>query len=140
MKPLDRDIRALRARIVEAERQLAILERAQRELIETVAVEHEALHDSKSTNIVPNMQVPNLEKYARRGRPLEAKHPFPNALQARGMTVTAWAENHGYDRARVKSWFAVGDGGRRIPRDVAESIEKELGIPATLKTWKNGIA
>jgi hypothetical protein len=33
-----------------------------------------------------------------------------------------------------------GSGGRRIPRDVAEAIEKELGIPATARTWKNGIA
>ena len=123
--------------------------RAEKLRVELAATEREimlleelVLHDSNSTNIVPNMQPRTSEKPARRGRPLETKHPFPRKLTQLKppMTVTAWAERHGYDRARVKSWYAEGDGGRSIPRDIAESIEKELGIPATRSTWKNGIA
>jgi len=98
------------------------------------------LHEEDSTNIVPNMQAQIAAKRSRRGRPLEVSHPFPMELEKRGLTVTFWAKKHNHDRARVKSWFAVGDGGRRIPRAIAEAIEKELGVPATLRTWKNGIA
>jgi hypothetical protein len=80
-----------------------------------------------------------LVRRSRPGRPLEATHPFPLALEANGLTVTAWAKKHRVDRAVVKGWFAEGDGGRRIPREWANRIETELGIPATLATWKNGI-
>ena len=99
-----------------------------------------ALHSGDSAIIVPNMQAQTQVRHERRGRPTETKHPFPRALEARGITVTEWADKHGHSRGRVKSWFMTGSGGRRIPRDVAEAIEKELGIPATARTWKNGIA
>jgi hypothetical protein len=138
----------LAAQLAAEDAALEALLRAQRELIEAVG-EYQRLHEPKRTNIVPNVQAPiAAAKHSRRGRPLEAKHPFPRALEAAGMTVSAWALKHGHDRARVKSWFAEGDGGRRIPRDVAEAIEKEMGVdakkrplvPATLATWKNGIS
>ena len=122
-----------------ADAKLAILLRAQAELIDAVVAER--LHLEDRTNIVPNMQVPISEpRRSRRGRPRETTHPFPKALEAKGMTVTAWAAKHGHDRVRVKSWFAEGSGGRRIPREEAERIEKELGVPATIRTWKNGIS
>jgi hypothetical protein len=98
------------------------------------------LHENERAIIVPNMQAPTAVRHDRPGRPTETKHPFPKALATRGLTVTEWAAKHGHNRGRVKSWFMPGSGGRRIPRDVAEAIEKELGIPATARTWKNGIA
>jgi hypothetical protein len=72
------------------------------------------------------------------------KHPFVRALYEhpdprRRMTVTAWAEAHGFKVPSVGSWFAKGKGARRIPMAAALLIEKELGVPATLAVWKNGI-
>jgi len=103
----------------------------------------EGLHPkSVRTNIAPNMQ-PHTEpaRRNRRGRPTVAKHPFPQALERHvpPLTLTAWAKKHRVEREVAKSWFASGDGGRRIPREMAEKIEAELGVPATLAVWKNGI-
>ena len=73
------------------------------------------------------------------GRPLETEHPFPQALKAKNITVTEWAGAHKVGRSRVKSWFLDGDGGRPIPRKFADDIAREFGVPATARTWRNGI-
>ena len=72
----------------------------------------------------------------REGAP-SLEHPFTRALHSKGMTITEWAENHGLDRGTVKFWYIAG--GRKIPRKWADVIAKELGVPATARTWKNGI-
>lgn len=73
------------------------------------------------------------------GRKIVSRHPFPRALKAADVSVTEWAKKHGVSRSAAKSWFLDGDGGRPIPRALAEGIEREFGVPATAKTWKNGI-
>jgi len=129
LSDIDRAIADEEARIMKAQARLVAL-RALREV----------LHSEQGTNTVPNMQAATESaRRSRPGRPLTAKHPFPVALEAKGSTVTAWAKRHRLDRAVVKAWFAKGDGGRRIPRDMADKIEAELGVPATLAIWKNGI-
>lgn len=72
----------------------------------------------------------------REGRPT-LEHPFTRALHGQGMTVTEWAAKHDVDRGTVKFWYIPG--GRKIPRKMADLIQRELGVPATAKTWKNGI-
>ncbi|MEP6652068.1 MAG: hypothetical protein ABJA82_01850 [Myxococcales bacterium] len=88
-----------------------------------------------------------LAASSRAGRPLVSEHLFPRTLKAHGSDVEKWAREKGLPIKRVRSWFASGDGARRIPRDIAESIEREFGadqagvpvLPATLFTWPNGI-
>lgn len=70
------------------------------------------------------------------GRP-SLEHPFTRALHAKGLTITEWAAKHDVDRGTVKFWYM--SGGRKIPRAMADLIQRELGVPATAKTWKNGI-
>lgn len=72
------------------------------------------------------------------GRPIETKHPFTKALDEKGMTVADWARAHDFEPTRVKSWYRE-KGGRAIPRKVAEAIERELGVKATARVWKNGL-
>jgi hypothetical protein len=72
----------------------------------------------------------------REGRP-SLEHPFTRALHSKGITVTEWAAKHKVDRGTVKFWYMTG--GRKIPRAMADLIQLELGVPATAKTWKNGI-
>ena len=89
------------------------------------------------------VQVETAERRSKRGRPIKSKHPFPQAIEKLpGMTVEKWAAQHGLHHVTVKAWYAKGDGGRRIPRDIADMIEREFGIPATggpKGTWKSGI-
>lgn len=88
------------------------------------------------------------------GRPIESEHLFPAWLRSRNVTVTEWAAGHNdpdtgkpYKRERVKSWFAEGEGARPAPRHAVDIIEKEstdpktkkAAVPATKRTWKNGI-
>jgi hypothetical protein len=75
------------------------------------------------------------------GRPSESDHPFAKALREHKppLSVRQWAEAHKLSRSRVQSWILDGDAGRRIPRKYADEIEKDFGIPATARTWKNGI-
>jgi hypothetical protein len=88
------------------------------------------------------------------GRPLDADHPFTAWLAAKNITVTEWAAEHTdpdtgkpYNRARVKSWFAKGAGARPAPRHAVDVIEaestdpetKRSAVPATRRTWRNGI-
>lgn len=72
------------------------------------------------------------------------KHPFVRALYEhpdpkKRITVAQWAVAHKLKPGTVATWYARGEGKRRIPLTVAQKIELELGIPATLAVWKNGI-
>ena len=87
------------------------------------------------TKVGTDMQAPALIGGAH-GRPV-MEHPFTRALYSKGLTVTEWAKDHDVDRHTVKFWY-VPDG-RQIPRSMADLIEKELKVPATARTWKNGI-
>lgn len=78
-------------------------------------------------------------KPRRRGRPTMSEHAFPRALEAAGTNVTEWAKKHKLEREMVKSWFAPGVHGRRIPRRWAEAIAREFSLPATDEVWTNGI-
>lgn len=75
----------------------------------------------------------------RRGRPIASKHPFPAAIDAAGGTVEGWARDHSVNVKTVKAWYSKGEAGRRIPKAMAEAIERELGVPATVAIWRNGI-
>ena len=70
------------------------------------------------------------------GRPT-LEHPFTRALHERGKTLAEWAKLNRLDRGTVKWWY-VKDG-RPIPRKWADAIAAELGVPATVRTWRNGI-
>jgi hypothetical protein len=65
------------------------------------------------------------------------EHPDP----AKRSTVKGWAKSHGKKTSTVYAWLLKPGtrGARRIPQEDAELIQEELGVPATLKTWKNGI-
>lgn len=66
-------------------------------------------------------------------------HPFPAAVLAAGSTIADWAATRGLKAVSVRSWFAKGEAARPIPRQWAEAIEREHGIPATAATWPRGI-
>lgn len=83
---------------------------------------------------------PEAAEPRRRGRPTKSKHPFPLALEAAGTTVAEWARENDLEREVVKSWFAPGDAGRRIPALWAQRIARQFkSVPATDAVWKNGI-
>lgn len=101
-----------------------------------------------------NMQAISERAGRKVGRPLDADHLFPAWLASINVTVTEWAAGHvdpdtgkPYSRARVKSWYAKGEGARPAPRHAVNVIEAEStdpktkvsAVPATRKTWKNGI-
>lgn len=93
-----------------------------------------------SDNAAPRAAVGTVRP--NRGRPSTTGHPFMVALQASGLTLTRWADEHKVSRATVKGWVASVDGGgaRRIPRAWADTIEKELAVPAILASWPQGIS
>lgn len=73
------------------------------------------------------------------GRPPKSRHPFSVALKAKKVNLQQWARAHGEKRSRVQSWILDGEGGRPIPRKYADEIQKDLGVQATERVWKNGI-
>jgi lambda repressor-like predicted transcriptional regulator len=68
------------------------------------------------------------------GRPIELDHAFPKALKRANVTMVEYARKLGKNRSTVKSWV-----DRPIPRAMAEFIEADLGVPATLVSWPAGI-
>ena len=64
-------------------------------------------------------------------------HPFPQALLASGRTVANWAEANGLRPDEVRTWYGAGRKGRPIPRQHAEAIEREFGVPAS--AWPRGV-
>lgn len=99
--------------------------------------------DTDSTNLHGVNAAANSAKLARgMSRSRAKKHLFVRALyDKQRITVTEWAKRHGYKPGTVAAWVAKpgSDGARRIPREAADIIETELGVPATLATWRNGI-
>ncbi len=84
------------------------------------------------------------------GRRTKSDHPFALALLASGTRISEWAAGHGVGEGQVKSWIKpptiVQDGRtvrnphvRQIPRVFADLIELEFDLPATERTWKQGI-
>lgn len=68
------------------------------------------------------------------GRPIESDHAFPKALKRANVTMVEYARKLGKNRSTVKSWV-----DRPIPRTMAEFIESDLGVPASLASWPAGI-
>lgn len=98
------------------------------------------LHRAKKSAIVrDDMQPEEYRSDQVIGRPITSTHPFARALKKAKANVSQWAKKHGETRSKVKSWILDGEGGRPIPRKYAEEIERDFGIPATTRTWKNGI-
>lgn len=99
--------------------------------------------DADSTNLHGVNASASSAKLARgMARSRTKKHPFVKLLyEKQRMTITEWARRHGLKSGTVATWVAKPDAAsaRRIPRETANMIEKELGLPATLATWKNGI-
>lgn len=100
--------------------------------------------DADSTTLQNVSAISSADLARGMSRSRSKKHPFVRALYEhpdpkKRMTVSDWAEKQGYKIPTVASWFARGKGARRIPQKIAEKIEKELGVPATLAVWKNGI-
>lgn len=85
------------------------------------------------------MQVEEYRSGREVGRKLGNDHPFKRALKAADVTVTEWAKAHKVSRAKVKSWLLDGNGARAIPREYANKIERDFGVPATVKSWPHGI-
>lgn len=73
--------------------------------------------------------------------------PLRRALTRRNLSVPEWAKIHGYKVEVVKSWLkAPESGGRRIPRPIAEAVEREFvaddgksEVPAVAASWPAGI-
>lgn len=95
--------------------------------------------DENHRSVSVAMNQAHLLRRDRPGQPLKSRHPFPRALDKKGIAVEAWARDHGINAVTVRAWYGKGEAGRRIPRAIAEIIEHELGVPATLDVWKNGI-
>lgn len=91
---------------------------------------------ANDATIATPMQTQSTREGAITGRKPTA-HPFTEALRARGLTVTEWADSHGLENPTVKSWYLGGNAARKIPRSLAVKIERELGVP--LSAWTNGI-
>lgn len=140
---LRRDIERLRRRIAERER-LNRQDAAELALYEDLIGRIEALgmdrapplrERTEGRTMVRNMDTDSREYKI--GKQKVSDHPFPNALYAHGMTVKEWAEANGLKREKVRSWFMVGPGGRRIPAVWAERIRKEYKVP--LSAWPHGV-
>src|ERR1041385_2430115 len=120
---------------------------SQKNPAETSSVPSPRLTSDADSTILPGVNANSSAKLARgMSRSRSKKHPFVRALYEhpdpkKRMTVTDWAKKHGYKPGTVATWVAKpgADGSRRIPREAADLIEKELGLPADSTTWKNGI-
>jgi hypothetical protein len=113
-----------------------------------IAEERRALtSDAESTHTAQPMSTPTISsaELARgMSRSRSKRHPFLRALYEaedpkKRKTVTDWANAHGVPVPTVASWYSKGSNKRRIPMRWARVIEKELGLPATVETWRNGI-
>jgi hypothetical protein len=108
----------------------------------------------ESANVRYEMQpLPTIDRLRKVGRPIEGGHPFTAWLASVNVTVTEWAAAHKdpdtgrpYTMERVKSWYRKR-APREIPRYAADLIASEstdektgrVAVPATRRTWKNGI-
>lgn len=106
--------------------------------------EYPLTSDIKSTTLQSMTAINSAELAQGLSRSRSRKHPFVRALYEnpdpkKRMTIAEWAARHGLKKVTVASWYATGNGARRIPQSIAQTIEKELGVPATLAVWKNGI-
>lgn len=99
------------------------------------ALEAKGLPRTETSRTVVPMDVDARE--LKIGRAMAGDHPFPRALHKRSMTVGEWAEKVGISREKVSSWWKAGPGGRRIPREWADRIRDEFGVP--LSAWRNGV-
>lgn len=95
---------------------------------------------NKARKIGTDMELAREGARARAGRPVSSDHPFPRRLEETGSSVDAWARKRGLPRKTVAAWYAPKPHGRRIPRKHAETIARELGIPADPENWPNGIS
>lgn len=135
---LDKDGDAMKARAV-------LLRRAAAAVDALSADENSSrlTSDVDSTNLHGVNASTSSAKLARgMSRSRTKKHPFVKALyEKERITVTEWAKRNGYKSGTVSAWVAKPDAAmaRRIPREAADKIEKQLGVPATLATWRNGI-
>ncbi|HZN64725.1 MAG TPA: hypothetical protein VFB66_05450 [Tepidisphaeraceae bacterium] len=98
---------------------------------------HGLLPDRTDARTMGHMQADSRE--LKIGKARAGDHPFPEALHAKGLTVTEWAEKQRpkLTREKVSSWYKPGKGGRRIPRAYAERILKDFGVP--LASWPHGL-
>ena len=138
----------LRARAVELREQADRYEEAADQLEGAErAVELLALtSDANSTTLQGMSSISSTELARGVARSRSGKHPFVRALYEhkdpkKRMTVTEWARQHKLKLPTVASWVAnpKSKGARRIPMVEALRIERELGVPASLAVWKNGI-
>ena len=138
----------LRARAVELRQQADRIDRAAGDLEAAErAVELLTLTSDANSTTLHGMSAISSSELARGvARSRSGKHPFIRALYEhkdprKRMTVTEWARRHGLKLPTVASWVAKtsSKGARRIPMAEALRIERELGVPATLAVWKNGI-
>lgn len=96
--------------------------------------------DSTTIEAVSSPTVSSAELSRGMAKSKSKRHPFVRELYDRKrVTVSQWAKEHGVPVASVSSWVSKGPGARRIPMRWAKVIQEELGLPATLATWKNGI-
>jgi hypothetical protein len=110
---------------------------------------HEALTSNRDSTITTQVSASPIVISAKlsrgMGRSRVKKHPFIRALyestdpKRPPQTVTDWAEAHDVPVATVASWVSKGKGGRKIPMRWAKVIETELGVPASVAIWRNGI-
>ena len=134
-------VRTLRAAANALRKQAGMLE---------AAVEKQIVSDSSLTLHADSTSIGSVESTEStalvrgKSKSKSKKHPFVKALYEhedpkKRMTVTQWADKHGVKVPTVASWVSRGAAKRRIPMRYAKLIEKELGLPATMETWKNGI-
>ena len=134
-RQLRRDAAELKARAKK------LLEQA--DALEEAAAKFEAaegLPGQDKVRTVHRMEMRTLSKPRGPGRPSESDHPFVLALAKKGLTVVQWAAKHGYKEETVRSWYKKKrHEQRKIPRDAAALIEKELGVPADESAWPQGL-
>ena len=120
-----------------ADAKLAILLRAQAELIDAVVAEHrdEALHNAhRDAKLIDTMDA----QTATRGARLETKHPGAKKIRQVDGSIARFAAKHKEKATTVRSWYATGEAAREIPRRYADLLAaKPYEIPLT--AWRNGI-
>lgn len=145
-RPLDKDlarIAAKRARaaaeVAEFDRQLAVLQRAQQELIEAVVEEHRLrVHRTSVNTVSEQMQLENRIAISK-SRSAGSDDPFFEAIRAakpKGFTLRSLAKRIG-TKPSLLSMQRKGD--RPIPVSRAKEIEDLTGWPADKKHWPGGI-
>lgn len=117
---------------------LAAREFERAELYREVAAEMERLPRAKrSANVDAVTSAQLRDRGLAIARSRAKRDPFKRALVERGWSLRRYAAHLSISPAQLVNYRS---GAHPIPRKLAETAARELGVPATTDTWPAGLA